>query len=52
MSATMGRPGGCIQQEWSNMRLALDMAKVAKGGFSCTAIVETQYLMKQPPTKV
>ena len=31
MSATMARQGGRVQLEQSNMRLALNMAKMAKG---------------------
>jgi len=46
MSATMARQGGWVQLEASNMRLALNMAKMAKGGISCAIIVETPYLMK------
>jgi len=42
MSATMARQGGWVQLEQSDMRLALNMAKMAKGGFSRTAIEETQ----------
>jgi len=32
MSATMARQGGQVQQEQSDMRLALNMDKMAKGG--------------------
>jgi len=46
MSATMARQGGRVQLEQSDMRLALNMAKIAKGGFSHTAIEETEYLIK------
>jgi len=41
MSATMARQGGRVQLEQSDMPLALDMAKMAKGGFSRAAIEET-----------
>jgi len=34
------------------MNLALDMAKMAKGGFSCTAIEEMQHVIKIPQAKV
>ena len=34
MSATRARQGGRVQLERSDMRLALNMAKLAKGGFS------------------
>jgi len=33
MSATMSRQGGWVQLEQSDMRLALNMAKMATGGF-------------------
>jgi hypothetical protein len=52
MSATMERQGGCVQLEQSDMRLALNMAKVANGGLSRTAVEETQYLIKKPCAKV
>jgi len=52
MSATMARQGGRVQLEQSDMRLALNMAKMAKEGFSCAAIEETQQLIKQPCAKV
>jgi hypothetical protein len=34
------------------MRLALNMAKIAKGGFSRAAVEETQYLFKKPRAEV
>jgi len=46
MSAIMARQGGRVQLEQSDMRLALNMAKMAKGGFSRAAIEETQFLIK------
>jgi len=52
MSATMARQGGRVQLEQSDMRLALNMAKLAKEGFSRTAIEETKYLIKKPPAEV
>jgi len=52
MSATMARQGGRVQQEQSDMRLALNMAKRAKGGFSRSAIEETQHLIKKPRPEV
>jgi len=52
MSATMARQGGWVQLEQSDMRIPLNMAQMAKGGFSLTAKVETQYLIKKPCTKV
>jgi len=52
MSATMARQGGRVQLEQSDMPLALNMAKMAKGGFSRAAIAETQYLIKKPQAEV
>jgi hypothetical protein len=52
MSATMARQGGRVQLEQSDMRLALNMVKMAKVGFSHAAIEETKYLIKQPCAKV
>jgi len=48
----MARQGGRLQLDQSNMRHALNMAKMAKGGFSRAAIDKAQHLIKQPPTKV
>jgi hypothetical protein len=48
MSATIARQGGWVQLEQSNMHLALNMANMAKAGYSCTAIEETQHLSKKP----
>jgi len=47
MSATMARQGGRVQLEQSDMRPALNLAKMAKGGFSRAAIEETQQLIKE-----
>jgi len=52
MSATMARQGGWVQLEQSDMRLARNMAKMAKGGFSRTTIEETQFLIKKPQAEV
>jgi len=52
MSATMARQGGWVQLEQSDMRLALNMAKMAKWGFSSAAIEETQQLIKKPRAEV
>ena len=52
MSATMARQGGRVQLEQSDMRLPLNMAKMAKGGISRTAIGETQQLIKNPRAEV
>jgi len=48
----MTRQRGQVQLEQSDMRLALNMAKRAKQGFSPAAIEETQQLIKIPPAKV
>jgi len=52
MSATMARQGGWVQLEQSDMHLALNMAKMAQGGFSRAAIEETQQLVRNPSTEV
>jgi hypothetical protein len=52
MSATMARHGGRGQLEQSAMPLALNMAKMAKEGFSRAAIEDTKYLIKKPRTEV
>ena len=52
MSATMARQGGRVPLEQSDMRLALNMAKMAKEGFSRAAIEETQQLITKPPVEV
>jgi len=48
MSATVARQGGRVQLEQSDMRLALNMAKMAKDGFSRAAIEEKTYLIQKP----
>jgi len=52
MSATMARQGGRVRLEQSDMCLALNMAKMAKGGFSRNSIEETQFLIKKPQADV
>jgi len=52
MSATMARQGGRVQLEQSDMRLALHMAKMAKGGFLRAAIKEMQFLNTEPRAEV
>ena len=52
MFGTIARQGGHVQLEQSDMRLALNMAKIANGGFSQAAIKETEYLIKNPCAKV
>ena len=51
-SATMPRQGGRVQPEQSNMHLALNVAKMAKEGFSCAAIKETHQLIENPCAEV
>jgi len=48
----MARQGGRVQHEQSDMRLALNMTKMAKEGFLRAAIEETQQLIKKPCAKV
>jgi len=52
MSATMAGQGGRVQLEQSDMRLALNMAEMAKGGFSRAATEEMQHLIKKPHAEV
>jgi len=52
MSATMARQGGRSQLEQSDMRQALNIAKIANRGFSRAAIEETQFQIKQPGAEV
>jgi len=47
MSAPKARLGGRVQLVQCDMRLAINMARMAKGGFSHAAIEETQYRMKK-----
>jgi hypothetical protein len=44
----MAGPGGWVQLDQSDIRLALNMAQMAIGGFLCHAIEETQQLLKKP----
>jgi len=52
MSATMARKSGRVQLEQSDMHLAINTAKMAKGGFLRAAIEKTQHLIKKPHTAV
>ena len=52
MFTTMARQGGRVQLEQSDMLLALDMAKMAKGGYLRAAIQETHELIKKPHAEV
>jgi hypothetical protein len=52
MSATIARQGGRVQLEQSDMRQALNKAKMAKEGFLRATTEETKYLIKKPHTEV
>jgi len=52
MSATMARQGSEVQLEQSDMRLALNLAKMTKKGFSCASIKKTQQLNMNPHAQV
>jgi hypothetical protein len=52
MSATMVRQGGQVQLEQSDMPLAFNMAKMAKGEFLRATVEETQQLIKKPQAEV
>jgi len=52
MSATMARQGGRVQLAQSDMRPALNMVKIAKGGFWRAAIEQTQHWIKRPRAEV
>jgi len=52
MSATMSTQAGWVQLEQSDMCLALNMAKMAKAGFSRSAIEELQNLIRNPRAEV
>jgi len=48
----MARQGGRVRLEQSDIRLALNMAKMGKGGFLHATIDETHFLFKKPWAKV
>jgi len=48
----MARQGGQVQLEQSDMRLAFNMAKMAKGGFLHAALEEMQFVIKKPRADV
>jgi len=52
MSATMARQGGRVQLEQSDMRLALNRAKMANGGFLGGAVEEMWFLINEPQAEV
>jgi hypothetical protein len=52
MTAGMARQGGLVQLERSDMRLAFNMAKLAKCGIYRTAIEKTQYIFNIHRAKV
>jgi hypothetical protein len=52
MSATMVMQEGDVQLQQTDMRIALNMTKMAKGGFFQAVIQETQYQIKKPHPKL
>jgi len=52
MSATMARQGGRVQLEECDMCMALNKAKMARGGFLRAAMEDTQFLIKIPWVEV
>jgi hypothetical protein len=52
MSATMARQGDRVLLEQSDMRLALNVAHMAKEAFSRAAMKESQFLIKKPGSQV
>jgi hypothetical protein len=52
MSAPKARQVGRVQLEQSDMRLALNMATMAKEGFSRAALEETKYLIGEQHAEV
>jgi len=48
MAATMARQGGRVRLEQTDMRLVLNTAEMAKGGFSRAVMEETQHQIKKP----
>jgi len=52
MSATMARKGGQVQVEQSDMRLALNMAKMAKREFLHATIEQIEDLIMKPRAEV
>ena len=52
MPATMAGEGLRVQLEQSYMRLALNMAKMAKRGFLHSSRKETQHLIQKPHAEV
>jgi hypothetical protein len=48
----MARQGGQVLLEQPMMCLAMNLAKIAKGGFSPAAIEETQQLFKRSSTNI
>jgi len=52
MSPTMARQGGGVPLDQSDMRIALNIAKMPKGGFLSAAMGETEQLIEKPQGKV
>jgi hypothetical protein len=48
----MARQEGPVQHEQSDIRLALNMSNLAKGGFLHAAIEEMQQLINKPRSKI
>jgi len=52
MTVTIARPRSLVQMEQSDMCLALNLAKMAKGEFSRTSVEDTLYVIKKPHANV
>jgi hypothetical protein len=52
MSDTRVMRGGQVQLEQPDMRLALNLVKMDKGGFSCATIEDTQQLIQKLRSEV
>jgi len=52
MSTSMASQRGQVQLEQSSMHLALNIAKMAKAGFSYATIQKTLFLVKKPCAEV
>jgi hypothetical protein len=48
----MARQGRQVQLDESDIRLALNMAKMAQGEFSCTTIQQTHNQIKKPRAEI
>ena len=52
MSGTMARQGGWVQLEQCDMCLAWNIAKMAKGGISCSTMREMHCFIEKPSAGV